>query len=235
VRGVLLLLLGLTSTVPPRSQFAYANTDPDDDSIVAPPAARADCKGDLSRAGIRFHAASIPVHTEGKKRKITCGASEVVLYLGGPEKIQYSSAPALTCTMALALARFETLAQEEAVRTMGKRITRIHHLGTYSCREMAAYPGWVSEHSYANAIDIESFTLQNGAVVPIARFFEKTSVPPTNPKADFLRTLSHRTYDEGLFSTVLTTYFDALHRNHFHLDMARYRTDGTRPCDSGNC
>jgi hypothetical protein len=28
---------------------------------------------------------------------------------------------------------------------------------------------------------------------------------------------------------VLTPFFDDLHRNHFHLDLARYRNDGTRP------
>jgi hypothetical protein len=31
-----------------------------------------------------------------------------------------------------------------------------------------------------------------------------------------------------VFSVVLTPYWDALHRDHFHLDLARYRVDGTR-------
>ena len=36
----------------------------------------------------------------------------------------------------------------------GAPVVRIDQLGTYNCREMAAFPGWVSEHSYANAIDL---------------------------------------------------------------------------------
>lgn len=213
----------------PRSPYAYANVDPADDLVPGPPEPRADCEGDLKAAGIRFHPASLAVHQEGKKSKITCGAPEVVLYLGGPEKIAYSSPPLLTCTMALALARFETVVEEEAVRDFGKRVKKIDHLGTYACREMANYPGWTSEHSYANAIDLAVFTLEDGRAVSVLKDFQKTDKEPTTKNALFLRTISHRAYDEDLFSNVLTEYFDSLHKNHFHLDMSRYRTDGTRP------
>jgi hypothetical protein len=41
--------------------------------------------------------------------------------------------------------------------------------------------------------------------------------------------VSQRAYDEEVFSHVLTPFFNAAHRNHFHLDLARYRGDGTRP------
>lgn len=214
---------------PPRSPFAYANVDPTDDLIVAPPDPRPTCEADLAAAGIRFHKASLAVHTEGKKHTLTCGAPEVISYLGGPEKISYSSAPLLTCTMALALARLETVIQEEAIRDFGKRVKRIDHLGTYSCREMVNYPGWVSEHSYANAIDLAVFTLEDGRVISVLKDFQKTKTDPTTKNALFLRAISHRAYDEDLFSNVLTEYFDRLHKNHFHLDMSRYRTDGTRP------
>jgi hypothetical protein len=213
----------------PRSPYAYANIDPADDLIVAPPDPRPNCEADLAAAGVRFHKASLAVHTEGKKSKITCGAPEVISYLGSPEKISYSSPPLLTCTMALALARFETVIQEEAVRDFGKRVKRIDHLGTYSCREMANYPGWVSEHSYANAIDLAVFTLEDNRVISVLKDFQKTETDPTTKNALFLRVISHRAYDEDLFSNVLTEYFDRLHKNHFHLDMSRYRTDGSRP------
>ena len=45
----------------------------------------------------------------------------------------------------------------------------------------------------------------------------------------FLRGLANRLYDEGVFSVVVTPYFDNLHRNHIHVDLARYRVDGSRP------
>ena len=50
------------------------------------------------------------------------------------------------------------------------------------------------------------------------------------PKSDgqrFLQAIATRAYDEDVFSVVLTPAFDRAHRNHFHLDLARYRVDGT--------
>jgi len=219
---------------PPANPFAYANQDPVDDLIVAPPAPRADCDDALKAAGIKFRRASIPVHREGKS-KMTCGAEQVVTYLRGPEGIAYNAPPTVTCTLALALARFETIAEAEALRLFQKRVVRIDHLGTYACREMAAYPGWVSEHSYANAIDLEKLALSDGREISVQKYFEKTEAPPKRKEGEFLRVLSRRAYDEAVFSSVLTSYFDRLHTNHFHLDLARYRTDGSRPCSEGGC
>jgi hypothetical protein len=216
-------------TTTPRSPYAFANDDPDDDLVVAPPAPRPDCHEALAAAGVKFADASIPVHVEGKGRsRITCGAEQLVVYRGSPAGIGFSPTPILTCTMALALARFETVVQEEAERSFGERAVRITQLGTYACREMAAYPGWVSEHSYANAIDVESFVLKSGKQIRVLSSFERGDQTRTREGA-FLRAISRRAYDEELFSSVLTPFFDARHNNHFHLDLARFRNDGTRP------
>jgi hypothetical protein len=87
----------------------------------------------------------------------------------------------------------------------------------------------VSEHSYANAIDVRSFTLQNGRRISVLEHFGKLDGEPRSAEGRFLRSLSRRLHDDGVFSVVLTRYFDELHRDHFHLDLARYRVDGTRP------
>jgi hypothetical protein len=219
----------VTAPAAPASAIAFANDDPTDDFVVAPPEPRADCHAALAAAGVRFTDAHIPVHQEGKGRaRLTCGAEQVVVYRGSPAHIAFEPTPVMTCTMALALARFEAVVQEEATRTLGARVVRITQLGTYACREMAAYRGWVSEHSYANAIDVESFVLANGKRVSVLGGFERGDETRTRAGA-FLRAVSHRAYDEAIFSNVLTPFFDDLHRNHFHLDLARYRNDGSRP------
>ena len=216
---------------PPRSPFAFANHDPADDFVVAPPEPRADCEAALAAAGVKYAHAKIPIHQEGKGRTaLTCGAEQVVLYRGSGSGIAFSPAPVVTCTMALALARLEAVVQEEAARTFGERVVRITQLGTYACREMAAYRGWVSEHAYANAIDVETFTFKSGRRVSVLQDFERGDETRTRGGA-FLRAVSRRAYDEEIFSNVLTPFFDELHRNHFHLDLARYRNDGTRPME----
>jgi hypothetical protein len=211
-----------------RRPGAYANLDPEDDYVVGPPDAYADCETELASMGVKVRAASLPIHVPHRS-KITCGAPQVVTYLKGPGDIAYSAPPLLTCSMALALASFERILQKEALEIFGSPVARIDQLGTYSCREIAAYPGWISEHSYANAIDIGRFVLKNGKSVEVLRDFDVGEAPPTKSAAAFLRVVTRRANDEDVFSHVLTPFFNATHHNHFHLDLARYRADGTRP------
>ncbi len=203
-----------------------ADLDPDNDEIIAPPATIADCEVKLDHAGIRFTRSDLPVRQ--RSQGYSCGAEQVIVYRSGPGRIRYNSAPLLTCGMALALGEFELVLQGEAERRMGKRVSRIEHGGTYSCRKMSRFKHMVSEHSYANAIDLRSFTLSDGRQFSVLRHFGSLTREPTDARSLLLRAVARRAYDEGLFSVVLTPYFDGLHRDHFHLDLARYRLDGTR-------
>jgi hypothetical protein len=213
---------------PPRRPGAYANIDPSDDFIVGPPEPLADCDEQLARAGVKFIRAALPVHTEGRP-KMVCGAAQVVTYLRGPGKIAYNTPPVLTCTMALALAWFETIIEEEAARILHARVVRIEQLGTYACRVVPRFPTTVSEHSYANALDLGRMVLENGKTVEVFRDFDRGDADPKTPAGAFLRAISRRANDEDVFSHVLTPFFDSAHSNHFHLDLARFRRDGTRP------
>ena len=204
-----------------------ADRDPENDFVVAPPDFIPDCEDRLRAAGVVFQRASLPLR-RGAKGVPVCGTEQAVVYRSGPEKIRYGSAPILSCGMALALARFETVLNAEAQRELGQPVVRLSHLGTYNCRTMARYPDWVSEHSYANAIDIESFTLKNGRKFSVLQSFGKLERGPRRSEARFLEHLGQRLYDDGVFSVVITPHFDALHKNHFHLDLARYRVDGSR-------
>ncbi len=197
-----------------------------DDGVVGPPEEITACEERLEDAGVQFVSSRLPVHEN--KSGITCGAPQAVRYVSGPGKIRWTGKPKVSCPVALALSRFETVVQEEAERHLGKRVKKIRHMGTYNCREMAAYPGWVSEHSYANAIDIRSFTLQNGKEIAVLGHYGEPGEPQKGAER-FLQAIARRTVDEDIFSVVLTPAFDRLHRNHFHLDMARYRVDGTVP------
>jgi hypothetical protein len=214
--------------------YEQADLDPDNDFVVAPPPPIEGCEERLERAGVSFVRATLTLRKEktttrsGRRELVSCGAEQVVSYTGGPARIKYNGAPLLTCRMALALARFEELAQAQAQRYFGQRIARFRQLGTYSCRKMVRFD-FVSEHSYANAIDIGEMTLQDGTVITVARHFGALDVPPATPQSRFLRSLARGAYDERLFSTVLTPFWDALHRDHFHLDLARYRVDGASP------
>lgn len=204
-----------------------ADLDPDNDAIIAPPALIADCEGKLRELGVVFRRADLPVKAGDAKRP-TCGAPQAVVYQRGPAKIRYNSQPVLSCGMALGLARFEQVLNEEAQRYLGQEVARVEQGGTYNCRKMARFD-LVSEHSYANAIDIRSVTLKNGRKLSVLNTFGKLDAEPKRPEARFWRSVANRMYDEGTFSVVITPFFDRLHKDHIHLDQARYRVDGSRP------
>jgi hypothetical protein len=210
---------------------AYANTDPSDDQVVGPPDAIPDCEARLTAAGIAFGRASLPVHTD-RRSGMTCGAPQVVQYRQGPGHIAYVPPPVLTCGMALALASFERIVQEEAGRVFHSPVVRIEQIGTYNCRDIVRFRGVVSEHAYANALDIARFTFKSGRSVSVLSDFDSGESSPARPAGDFLRAVSQRAEDEDVFSNVLTPFWDAAHKNHFHLDLARYRVEGVRPWGS---
>lgn len=219
IRVVLPLLAGA-------SAGKHADTDPSNDWVVGPPAPIEGCEERLEAAGVEHSPAHIGL---GRKRGgvYTCGAEQVVRYRKGPGKIKYNRSPLLTCEMALALADFERIVQEEAKRELGTRVERIEHMGTYNCRKMVNYD-LVSEHSFANAIDLKSFQLADGREITVLGQF-KPNEDAVEPETRFLRRLANRLFDEQIFSVVVTPFFDAIHRNHIHVDLARYRVDGSRP------
>jgi hypothetical protein len=217
-----------SSGPPPRRPGAFANLDPADDFVVGPPDPIPDCEDQLARAGVTFRAASLPVHMD-RSAKLTCGAPQVVAYVRGPGAIAYDPAPLVTCGMALAMASYERILQQEAERVFRSPVARVEQLGTYSCRGIVRFKGVISEHSFANAIDLAKFTLKNGKVVTVLHDFDAGDGPPAHAAGDFLRAISERGQDEDVFSNVLTPFWDNAHKNHFHLDLARYRVDGVRP------
>jgi hypothetical protein len=176
---------------------------------------------------VQFRPTALPLR-KNQKGHYVCGAAQVVTYERGPGGISYNAPPLLSCGMALALARFELSLQRESEQALGSRVRRIRQGGTYSCRKMARFTHMVSEHSYANAIDIYAFTLEDGRTLSVAKDFGKPENDPTRLEARFLRELARKTFDGGFFSVVLTPFWDKLHKDHFHLDLARYRVDGTR-------
>jgi hypothetical protein len=205
----------------------FADDDPANDSVVGPPDTIADCGARLDAMGIKYRAASVPLQQK-RGAAYTCGTPQAVVYVRGPEGIKYNAAPLVSCGLALALGRFEHVVQEEAERRFGKRVRRIEQGGTYNCRRMTRFKELVSEHSYANAIDIRAFVLEDGRRIAVLSDFGPLSQEPAGERSRFLRALARRSFDEGVFSVVLTPYWDALHRDHFHLDLARYHADGTR-------
>ncbi len=107
-----------------------------------------------------------------------------------------------------------------AYQILGSELSRIVSMGSYACRNTVGTSGPArrSGHAIANAIDIGAFELKDGRRISILR--DWNAADPDVRR--FLRTV--HTSACRRFGTVLSPDYNAVHRDHLHLedDHARF-------------
>ena len=150
-------------------------------------------------------------------RPIIAGCGFVNVVHPTRSRVAYNRAFDLTCGMMAGLYWYEARLQELAQAHLGGTITEIDQLGTYACRNInGATSGRRSQHATANAIDIAAFHLADGRTVSIAKDWDKDT-----PQGRFLA--AARDEACNFFNVVLSPNYNALHANHFHLDLGGFR------------
>jgi hypothetical protein len=131
--------------------------------------------------------------------------------------ISYGGNLILTCRMAVAMAMFERhVLQPAAQAHFQQPVVGLQHFGSYACRNVyGRKTGRLSQHAWANAIDIAAFRLRDGRIVSVAQDWQGTGAG-----AQFLR--QTRQGACRFFKVVLSPDYNAAHRDHFHFDLARY-------------
>ena len=153
-----------------------------------------------------------------------CGTDKPIAPSSPLPGIAFKPEGKMRCEAALALAQWvkESVIPSAAALDNGKIVT-INQASTYICRlRNNAATGRISEHARGNAIDIASFTFENGRTVAI----EPRREDPTLTGA-FQRAASASAC--LYFTTVLDPESDAAHETHFHLDVIE-RNGGFRYC-----
>ncbi|MBU2580875.1 MAG: extensin family protein [Alphaproteobacteria bacterium] len=151
-----------------------AATEPSVTTLVAPdPNAWTDDDISESLKACVAKLASIQARVEISEpfRKGACGAPAAVEVkkLGTKYPITMSPPAVLRCDMAVALYKFvEESLQPAAVAVLGSPIVSFNGIGSYQCRNRNGDPGGkLSEHALANALDVGTFKLANGASVKV--------------------------------------------------------------------
>ena len=123
-----------------------------------------------------------------------------------------------TCPLAVAWALFEThVLQPSARRHFGQGVSRVIHSGSYACRNINhRVGGRRSEHATANALDVSGFVLSDGTRVTVVQDWRDGA-----RRSAFLRELHANAC--RFFDVVLGPDYNEAHRDHFHLDMGRFR------------
>ena len=130
----------------------------------------------------------------------------------------YNAAPMrMTCHQMAALHIWERhVLRPQAEKIFDSPLRQIQTYGSFSCRNIAG-TGVRSQHSYANAIDISGFILEDGTRISVKDHWRERS------KAGKYLTRVHKKACR-LFSVTLGPDYDAAHADHFHLDMGRQET-----------
>ncbi len=168
--------------------------------------------------------------------RLRCDRDALVRHAG--EHVRYHTPVTVHPAFRERLQRFEALVATVAKDHYGRAPRRIVHLGTYNCRRIRRYPTLMSEHALGNAIDVAGFDFsplprkakgpeglsrrhRRGFKVRMKRHWDATGRDARH--ARFLRDLARHVIAADIFRVLLGPAWPG-HDNHFHFDMAPYRT-----------
>lgn len=176
------------------------------------------CLARLDDLGVSYRLLP-PIEGEG-----ACGTTDPILMLALPP-VSLSAPGTFTCPFAEQLARWMTEVVIPAARLHLGAVPTAFRVGTsYQCRgQNRRRDAKLSEHSYANALDLMGFEFGDDVTFDIRHDRE-----PTSPAGRFQRAV--RTGSCRFFTTVLGPGADGFHQDHLHLDL-RQRKGDYRICE----
>jgi hypothetical protein len=175
----------------------------------------AQCMAQLTAARVTFSPVPDRANTE------TCGLQQGGV-LGADLGTVARMAPGdveMTCQTALALSIWRRQSLEPAAREiLGSDVVHIEHFGAYACRNVNNGVGSsrISAHSQAAALDFAGVRLRDGRRITVAANWNGDAA-----EARFLR----RIRDDAcrIFGTTLSPDYNAVHRDHLHLEATNTR------------
>lgn len=175
------------------------------------------------QSGILLHTASLTSRSALGGPSV-CGTErpfELAAVADG--RVRLKPAALLRCPM---IPQVERWVRESAIPAaryyFGSDLVEISIAGSYSCRPMNHVSGAkLSEHGYANALDVSGFTLANGRKITLKRHWNGDAA-----EQGFLRAVRRGSCPH--FSTVLSPDYNRAHHDHFHFDLARRGADGLK-------
>jgi hypothetical protein len=141
-------------------------------------------------------------------------------------RVRLTPAATLRCPMVPAVDHWvRTVVEPAGERFFGQPVVQLKVAASYACRPMNHQSGGrLSEHGFANALDVSAFHLADGRVITV-----RDGWTGSRQERAFLETVY--TGACQTFTTVLGPRADAAHSDHFHLDLARHgRTGEGRVC-----
>ncbi len=168
------------------------------------------------------------------KGRLPCPDVPMVNYRGS--KLNYGKTMKLYQELVPHIEKMEDIIIQVAKDVYGRAPSRLQTLGTLNCRRMRTYPTYISEHAFANAIDLAGFefaaaTKSQRATLPKALWGAQVVTVLGDWKGGrgnkathqvFLHKLILELIKNDVFTLYLGPGFPG-HEDHFHLDMSNFR------------
>lgn len=175
--------------------------------------ARAENECGTLLASIAVESRTLPAFREGQ-----CGApaARLLSSISTSPRVELRPAATLTCKMVAALALwFRDDVQPLAKQDFGSEVKGLYNISSFVCRNRYGDTEQrISEHAFANALDVAGFELADGRKVMVEDGWNEIE----SGKSAFL----HALHDSACkrFGTVLGPDANEAHKNHLHIDMA---------------
>ncbi len=183
---------------------------------IAPP--KSECQQALDAAGLSWIPAHVPLDHPMDMPDLDCVIDEPVRLYSPVHGIDYryisneEPSPILvSCGLALAL-------DELGVLLESKDAVEVAHIGTYNCRVISGTTT-LSEHSFGRAIDLGGFTLADDTYITVYADWEDGVADPVTFAGQWLKDLTDKRHEQGIFNIILTPEYNAAHDDHVHVDM----------------
>lgn len=143
-----------------------------------------------------------------------CGIDQAVR-VTSVSGVTLSQQPTIDCATAKAL---NTWVREGVIPAVGRKgggLAQVNVIAHYACRSRNNRPGAkLSEHSFGHAVDVAGIVLKDGTKLTVLNDWRA---------GNGIIKAMHRTAC-GPFGTVLGPNSDGYHKDHLHVDTARYRS-----------
>ena len=144
-----------------------------------------------------------------------CGIPDNAVRLRVVHGITLTSPATINCNTAQSLSQW-VLDAEDIVGNTGGGMANLRVVASYACRTRNSRSGArLSEHATGNAVDIAGIGLQNGSELSVLSDWRSGN-------SGVMRGLHEAAC--GTFGTVLGPESDRFHQDHFHFDVASYRS-----------
>lgn len=173
------------------------------------------CPSRLRALGVQFQ--SLPDF----RKQSGCQNVSVLNVTGFGSGVALNPNVHVTCEVAEGMALWmRNSVQAEAARYFGSRVVKLSNTHGYSCRYRSG--GKVSEHGYANAIDIGTFHLSDGRQLSVLKNWRSDGTAFGSNAARWFDRINDSACD--YFQLVLNPRSNKAHENHFHLDQGPWKS-----------